>query len=98
MSLPPRIPKPFLLTQLTTYEWTAVAKTLMTYGGYNIDTNIGGLNFYAEFDSDWSASSSPDGPIIRNAMRQVVAVSGWLDANGNSFTPPIWGDMNLFLV
>lgn len=47
------------------------------------------------FNSDGSFADTTDLQTIQAALKPVAKVGGWLDANGNSFTPTSWKDMNL---
>lgn len=47
------------------------------------------------FNSDGRFQNSTDLATIQAALKPVTTVGGWLDANGTSFTPTQWKDMNL---
>jgi hypothetical protein len=76
----------------------------MKFGAYLIDASFNTCGFFCEFSPGsrgWPdisygfASSNGDFTAIRNALRAVTAVEGWLDGDGNSWTPPTWGQMQL---
>jgi hypothetical protein len=100
------LPGSFDLALLSAAGAIAVAKTLMKYGAYLVDQSPNTCGFYCEWDPDSTGwpdisygllghYSNADFTAIRNAMRPVVAVEGWLDGNGNPWTPPSWGQMQL---
>ncbi len=74
-----------------------VAETLKTYGAYVVDRN-GGTPFFiyvengAKYDlhnGGWNTAVADDLDRMRAALRQVVSTQGWLDGNGQPFTPPM---------
>ena len=72
-----------------------IVRTLQTYGANVVDRNWGTpFLMYVENGSGfnlmptgWDGEVAAELDIIRGAMREVVAVSEWVDANGNVFTP-----------
>jgi hypothetical protein len=82
----------------------AIARTLMKFGCYLVDTSgqgSGGFNMYGEIGSTWPNCAGYNGSInanldtIRNGLRPVTSVSGWLDRNGNPVTPTPWAKQPL---
>lgn len=72
-----------------------VAETLKVYGAYVIDRNVG-TPFYiyvengAQFDlhkPQWNSKAASGLKKIQRELRQVVSVAGWIDGNGQAFTP-----------
>lgn len=97
------LPASFDTASIGNAELRKVARTLMTYGAYVVDRNVGTpFNIYVENGADfnlhgrghWDAAVANDLQRIRAALRPVVAADGWLDANGRAFTP----DRNLNLL
>lgn len=73
-----------------------VAETLKTYGAYVVDRN-GGTPFFiyvengAKYDlhgGTWNTAVANELDRIRAALRQVTSAQGWVDGNGQAFTPP----------
>jgi hypothetical protein len=98
------LPSSFDVGSLSAPGAIAVAKTLMKFGAYLVDASYNTCGFYCEFNPDligWPGisyglgRSNADFVTIRNALRAVTAVEGWLDGNGNSWTPPNWAQMQL---
>lgn len=98
------LPRSFDLRALSAPGAVAVAKTLMTYGAYLVDASFKTCGFYCEWSPSsfgWPSvsygfgSSNADFTTIRNALRAVTAVDGWLDGNGNPWTLPAWAHMQL---
>lgn len=100
------LPPSFDLEALSTAGAIAVAKTLMKFGAYLVDESPNTCGFYCEWDPDsvgWpdisygllGHHSNADFTVIRNALRAVTAVEGWLDGSGNPWTPPTWAQMQL---
>lgn len=82
----------------------ALARTFMTKGGYvidqsgdtwNIDCEVSQDNISRWFNLDPNVDHFGNLGIIRDALREVTGVSGWLDANNNSFTPLTFANQNL---
>jgi hypothetical protein len=71
------------------------AETLKVYGAYVVDRNVGTpFAIYVEIGSGfalhrggWNTGVARDLNTIRQALRQVVAVGGWIDGNGQPYTP-----------
>jgi hypothetical protein len=98
------LPRSFDVGTLSAPGAIAVAKTLMKYGAYLADTSPNTCGFYCEWNpgvTGWPDisyglhSSNADFTTIRNAMRSVTAVEGWLDGDGNAWTTPGWAQMQL---
>jgi hypothetical protein len=100
------LPASFDLNTLVTSQAKALARTLMTYGGFIVDITSGtggggGFNFYGEIGSTWPNASNFNGSInvdldtMRNALRPLVSQSGWQDKNNNSVVPPSLFKQNL---
>lgn len=100
------LPSTFDLNTLATSQAKALARTLMNYGGFVVDTTAGsggggGFNFYGEIGSTWPNASNYNGSInvdldtIRNALRPLISQSGWKDKNNNTVIPTPWSRMNL---
>jgi hypothetical protein len=72
-----------------------IAETLKVYGAYVVDRNVGTpFAIYVEIGSGfalhrggWNTGVARDLDAIRQALRQVVAVGGWVDGNGRPYTP-----------
>lgn len=83
----------------------AIARTLKTFGARLVDQTVGTFAFYGEIGGAWSQSRNAIGAWdsgwaadltrIRDALRPVISVEGWVDANGTRFAPEAWTDMNL---
>jgi hypothetical protein len=83
----------------------AIARTLKTFGARLVDQTVGTFAFYGEIGGAWSQSRNRAGAWesrwetdltrIRDALRPVISVGGWLDANGVRFVPKAWSDINL---
>jgi hypothetical protein len=99
------LPQDFDESSLAYPHARAIAIALKTFGARIVDQTVGTFALYGEISSAWSQSRNAVGAWatgwaadltrIRDALRPVVSVGGWLDANGASFAPPAWSDMNL---
>lgn len=98
------LPATFDVDKLGLPESRAIARTLKKYGGYIVDATVGSLNFYAETNSGWNKcftngkytpAFSPDMQAIKAAMRQVTSQDGFVDGDGNPYTPTPFRSMNL---
>jgi hypothetical protein len=98
------LPRSFDVGALSAPGAIAVAKTLMKFGTYLIDATFNTCGFFCQFNPGsigWPSVSygfgysNGDFTTIRNAMRSVVAVEGWLDGNGDPWTPTSWSQMQL---
>lgn len=100
------LPRSFDLAVLSAPGAIAVAKTLMKYGAYLVDQSPNTCGFYCEWNpgaTGWPSisygplghHSNADFTAIRNAMRAVTGVEGWLDGDGHPWTPPSWAQMQL---
>lgn len=98
------LPRSFDIGALSAPGAIAVAKSLMKFGAYLVDASFDTCGFFCEFDPGsigWPSisyglgSSNVDLTTVRNALRAVTAVEGWLDGNGNPWTPPTWAQMQL---
>jgi len=89
------LPPSFNLQTITTPVLRKVAETLQIYGAYITDRNTGTpFVIYVENGSGfnlhkggWNSAAGNDLERIRQGLRQVVGVSGWVDGNGESYTP-----------
>ena len=96
------LPSTFNVDSLKTPELRKIANTLKTYGAYVTDRNFGTpFVIYVENGSDfnlhkngWNSAAGFDLEKIRLALRQVISVKGWLDANDKPFKP----NMNMNLI
>ncbi|SOF00028.1 hypothetical protein SAMN05446635_8081 [Burkholderia sp. OK233] len=99
------LPRDFDEASLAFPHARAIARTLKTFGARLVDQTVGTFAFYGEIGSAWSQSRNGTGAWnggwetdltrIRDALRPVMSVEGWLDANGARFAPTAWSDMNL---
>ncbi len=72
-----------------------IAETLKVYGAYVVDRNYGTpFAIYVEIDSGfklhrggWNNGVARNLDDIRQALRQVVAVGGWINGEGRPYTP-----------
>ncbi len=84
------LPPDFDIPGLSDARVRKVAQTLKVYGAYVVDRNVGTpFTIYVENGSDfalhrprWNNAIARDLDRMRAALRQVVAVSGWIDGNG----------------
>jgi hypothetical protein len=98
------LPSSFDVGTLSAPGAIAVAKTLMKFGAYLVDASYNTCGFFSEFSptsSGWASISygfgysNADFTTIRNSLRPVSAVEGWVDGNGNPWTPLSWAQMQL---
>jgi len=100
------LPPSFDLGALSTEGAIAIARTLMKFGAYLVDECPNTCGFYCESDPSsigwpdksyglFGHHSNGDFTTIRDALRAVTAVDGWLDGDGNPWTPPSWAKMQL---
>jgi len=96
------LPASFDLSSITDARLIKIVQTLKTYGAYVTDRNSGtpffiyvenGANFNL-MPNGWDQGIANQLDTIRAALRQVVGVSQWVDANGTVFTPTT--NLNLF--
>jgi len=89
------LPPGFNLQTITTPALRKVAETLQIYGAYVTDRNTGTpFVIYVENGSGfslhrngWNTAAANDLERIRQGLRQVTGVGGWIDGNGESYTP-----------
>lgn len=89
------LPPDFDTNKLTDPELRRVAETLKRYGAYIVDANTGTpFAIYVEIGASynlhpngWNNTAASELQVIRAALRRVTGASGWVDGNGNSFTP-----------
>lgn len=92
------LPPTFNWRALETADGRAIARTLMVYGARLDDVAIDTFSIHAEIGHEFDLRGDGDYSdtfAIRNALRVVESVSGWIDANGNAFTPTPFADMNI---
>ncbi|CAA9890069.1 conserved hypothetical protein [Candidatus Methylobacter favarea] len=86
------LPTSFNTQQISSLALRKVAETLKVYGAYVVDRNYGtpfviyvengsGFNLH---NGGWDTKVASELDLIRKSLRQVVAVSGWLDGNGQT--------------
>ncbi|WP_246262385.1 Atrophin-1 multi-domain protein [Aromatoleum evansii] len=89
------LPPAFDLDSIKTTAVRKVAETLKTYGAYVVDRNRGtpyviyvengsGFNLHR---GGWNTVAAADLERIRQGLRQVVAVDGWVDGDDRSVEP-----------
>lgn len=99
------LPPDFDISRIKTPKLIKVAKTLKTYGAYVVDRNVGtpfvvyvenGSNVYSLKKANllWDSQAASELHLIREGLRQVSTAEGWLNGNGERFTP----DKNLNLL
>lgn len=89
------LPPEFDTALLNTPELKKIANTLKVYGAYVVDKNYGTpYLIYAEIGSGlkmhkgiWDVRAAQELQKIRQSLRMVRSTSGWLDGNGQPFTP-----------
>lgn len=89
------LPPSFDTAQITDADLRKVAETLKRFGAYVVDTNVGTpFSIYAEIGSDinlhrngWNTDNANQLQLIRANLRRVTGAKGWIDGNGNAFTP-----------
>jgi hypothetical protein len=89
------LPPDFDVLRINTPALRKVVETLKIYGAYVVDRNRGtpfviyvenGANFSLH-RGGWNTVAAADLERIRQGLRQVVAVDGWVDGNGQSDLP-----------
>ena len=91
------LPANFNTQQITSLALRKVAETLKVYGAYVVDRNYGTpYVIYVENGSGydlhhggWDSRVATELDIIRQSLRQVASVGGWIDGNGKSFQPVV---------
>ncbi|NMG46095.1 Atrophin-1 multi-domain protein [Aromatoleum toluvorans] len=89
------LPPSFDVRTIATPAVRKVAETLKTYGAYVVDRNVGtpyviyvengsGFNLHP---GGWNKVAANDLERIRQALRQVVAVDGWVDGDDRPVEP-----------
>ena len=89
------LPASFDSASITHPQLRKIVETLKTYGAYVVDRNHGTpFVIYAETGSDltfhrngWDSQLAADLDRIRAELRPVKQAEGWVDANGQMFTP-----------
>jgi hypothetical protein len=89
------LPPDFDLGLIKTPELKKIANTLMVYGAYVVDENIGTpYVIYAEHGSGinihkglWNNAAARELQLIRERLRNVASTDGFLSADGRKFTP-----------
>jgi hypothetical protein len=89
------LPKDFHIDNITTPKLRKVARTLMTYGAYVVDRNVGTpFVIYVETGSSyslhptgWNGTAAQELEWIRGHLRQVVSVESFRGADDVCFKP-----------
>ena len=89
------LPPEFDTALLKTPELKKIANTLKVYGAYVVDKNYGTpYVIYAEIGSGlkmhkgiWDVMAAQELQSIRKNLRMVRSTDGWIDGNGQAFTP-----------
>lgn len=89
------LPESFDTNRIDNPDLRKIAETLKVYGAYVVDRNHGTpFSIYVENGSGfnlhgngWDNKVAADLQTIRASLRQVESVAGWLDGNGQPFTP-----------
>lgn len=89
------LPPDFDTAVITNSELRKVANTLKVYGAYVVDMNYGTpFLVYVEIGSGlkihkngWDHKAGQELNLMRQSLRMVKSASGWLDGNGQPFTP-----------
>lgn len=89
------LPSEFDTSTITNAELRKVANTLKVYGGYVVDMNFGTpFLVYVEIGSGlkihkngWDNKAGQELQLVRQSLRMVKGASGWIDGNGQPFTP-----------
>jgi hypothetical protein len=100
------LPPTFDLGVLSAPGAIAIARTLMKFGAYLVDECPNTCGFYCEWDPNsagwpdksyglFGRRSNGDFVAIRDALRAVTAVEGWLDGDAKPWSPPTWERMQL---
>lgn len=96
------LPQDFDTSKISNAELRKVANTLKVYGAYVVDMNFGTpFLVYVEIGSGlkiqkgrWDSKAGDELHKVRQALRMVKNTNGWLDGNGQPFSP----DQNLNLL
>lgn len=89
------LPASFDLSPIKDARLLKIARTLQSFGAYVVDRNYGtpyviyvenGSNFNL-MPTGWDSEVASELDLIRTGLRQVVATTQWVDANGAVFTP-----------
>lgn len=89
------LPPTFDTSQIANADLRKVAETLKIYGAYVVDRNIGTpFYIYVENGSNfnlhsprWNSAIGNELKRIQKSLRQVVALSGWIDSHGKPQRP-----------
>jgi len=96
------LPRSFDSSEITNPDLKKIVETLKLYGAYVVDANTGTpFVIYVENDAGFNLMPTGwDGKVasqldqIRASLRQVTAVQGWIDGNGNSANAAIKAQQN----
>jgi len=97
------LPRSFDSSEITNPDLKKIVETLKMYGAYVVDYNTGTpFVIYVENDAGFNLMPTGwDGKIasqldqIRASLRQVTAVQGWTDGNGNAANAAIKAQQNM---
>ena len=77
------LPPGFDLSTITDARLLKVARTLMKYGAYVVDRNDNTpFVIYVENGASWASSPASQLNLVRQALRQVVSQSGFINGSG----------------
>jgi hypothetical protein len=97
------LPRSFDSSEITNPDLKKIVETLKLYGAYVVDYNTGTpFVIYVENDAGFNLMPTGwDGKVasqldqIRDSLRQVTAVQGWIDGNGNPANGAIKAQQNM---
>jgi len=97
------LPRSFDSSEITNPDLKKIVETLKLYGAYVVDANTGTpFVIYVENDAGFNLMPTGwDGKVasqldqIRASLRQVTAVQGWIDGNGNTANAAIKAQQNM---
>ncbi len=89
------LPPEFDIGRIKTSALKKIANTLKTYGAYAVDYNFGtpymiyveqgsGINIHK---NGWNSQAANELQLIRQSLRSVTSVSGYIDGEGKPFIP-----------
>jgi hypothetical protein len=97
------LPRNFDSSEITNPDLKKIVETLKLYGAYVVDYNTGTpFVIYVENDAGFNLMPTGwDGRVasqldeIRASLRQVTAVQGWIDGNGNTANAAVKAQQNM---